>query len=351
MPARGRSEKGGGKAPEAKRTKGEVGGARPTPAECRLATKSLAALHPEVLKRIEDRARQRKAGGRTVADDVVATMLSQNTTDANSRAAFAGLKAAFPKWEDVANPKNVERVEAAIRVAGLAKTRSQRMQEMLSQIMSKTGGDASMAYIRDLDDAAVKAELSTFKGMGPKTISCVLLFGLGRAEFPVDTHVLRIAKQLNWIPEAATRESAYEHLNASVPRDVKLNLHCLLVSHGKHCHRCAANGKPQFPPDSGIPLDCPLAKHFELAPVRGKLRARTGSERSKGSSDITTPASKRRRGAKPAEAVSPSRPPDLMSHTVAMLVEMCKSRGLPHSGTKAERVARIEMAMEMEKTK
>jgi len=36
-------------------------------------------------------------------------------------------------------------------------------------------------------------------GVGPKTVSCVLMFGLGRAEFPVDTHVWKIALALGWV--------------------------------------------------------------------------------------------------------------------------------------------------------
>jgi len=34
----------------------------------------------------------------------------------------------------------------------------------------------------------IKQELSRFKGVGPKTISCVLMFQMRRNEFPVDTH-------------------------------------------------------------------------------------------------------------------------------------------------------------------
>ena len=100
--------------------------------------------------------------------------------------------------------------------------------------------------------------LSQFKGLGPKTISCVLLFALARPEFPVDTHVLRISKQMKWIPSDSTRESAYELMNSIVPSSIKMDLHCLLVTHGKHCHRCAANNRPQFPPKDGSKLICPL---------------------------------------------------------------------------------------------
>ena len=58
----------------------------------------------------------------------------------------------------------------------------------------KPGEDISMEYCRSLSTEDVKAELARFKGVGPKTISCVLMFTLMRAEFPVDTHVWHIAK-------------------------------------------------------------------------------------------------------------------------------------------------------------
>jgi endonuclease III len=60
-----------------------------------------------------------------------------------------------------------------------------------------------------------------FKGVGKKTIACVLMFCLARKEFPVDTHVWRISKSLGWVPAKASREDAYEHLNIRVPADVR----------------------------------------------------------------------------------------------------------------------------------
>ena len=46
-----------------------------------------------------------------------------------------------------------------------------------------------MLPVRELDDEAIKAELTRFKGVGAKTVACVLMFCLERPEFPVDTHV------------------------------------------------------------------------------------------------------------------------------------------------------------------
>jgi endonuclease-3 len=240
--------------------KSHVGGNRPTADECRYATVSLSKLHPDVVNK-NDTKRQtmlESCGMRdSITDSVISTMLSQNTTDANSKAAWANLKQRFPDWEAVANCEDIALIEDTIRVAGLAKTRAERIQNIL-RITKSERGEASLDYIRDLNDEEIKRELSRFKGLGPKTISCVLLFALGRDEFPVDTHVLRITQKMGWVSSGTSREGAYEYLNEMIPNDVKMDLHCLLVRHGKVCHRCAANGRPQFPPEGGEKLDCPL---------------------------------------------------------------------------------------------
>lgn len=234
---------------------------RPTVEECIFATESLAALHPEVVDRNETIRKTvlEACGARDcITDSVISTMLSQNTTDKNSKAAFSTLKRTFPDWDSVAECDDISRIEDAIRVAGLAKNRAERIQNILRTVKEERG-QASLEYIKDLSDEQIKTELSRFKGLGPKTISCVLLFALGRDEFPVDTHVLRITQKMGWVSSGATRETAYEYLNEHVPNQVKMDLHCLLVRHGKVCHRCAANGRPQFPPKDGK-LNCPLAK-------------------------------------------------------------------------------------------
>lgn len=248
---------------------------RPTPLECYQATKHLAVLHPHIVE--QNSARRLKSERNAVLDMVINTMLSQNTTDKLTRTAFANLKAAFPTWGEVVgdvtraeDPDLEKKIEDAIHIAGLAKTRAQRIRSLVRTLAEEQQSqEPSLEHLRDMSSDAIKAELQRFKGIGPKTISCVLLFALLRPDFPVDTHVLRISKMLKWVPSSATRESAYGHLNQMVPDEVKMDLHCLLVTHGKHCHRCAANGKPQFPPKDGTKLDCPFvcSKCF----VEGKI--------------------------------------------------------------------------------
>jgi endonuclease-3 len=255
------------KKPTGKRSLGlalvQKGTPRPTEDECRYATASLSTLHPEIIDS-NDKRRKRllleSCGGQdTITDSVIHTMLSQNTTDANKNAAWANLKKAFPNWDEVAECADIRLIENVIKVAGLAKTRAERMQTILRTVKAERG-EASLDYIHDFSDEQIKTELSRFKGLGPKTISCVLLFALGRDEFPVDTHVLRIAQKMGWVSNGSSREKAYDYLNEMIPNDLKMDLHCLLVRHGKVCHRCAANGRPQFPPQDGGKLDCPLTK-------------------------------------------------------------------------------------------
>ena len=57
--------------------------------------------------------------------------------------------------------------------------------------------------------------------MGPKTVACVMMFCLARDEFPVDTHVWRISKNMGWVPAKANREDTYSHMNIRVPADLR----------------------------------------------------------------------------------------------------------------------------------
>jgi endonuclease-3 len=188
-------------------------------------------LHGTVTKGLSNDGTREEPRRKPVLDSLVGTILSQNTTDATSAVAFANLKRAFPTWESVrvADPRPVE---AAVKCGGLAEIKVRRIQVILNTLYEERG-KACMEYLREMDDEAVKKELSRFKGVGPKTVSCVLMFCLKRPDFPVDTHVWKIAMTLGWIPKSATRDSAYEHLNRRVPDACKFDLHVLLVEHGK----------------------------------------------------------------------------------------------------------------------
>jgi endonuclease-3 len=204
--------------------------ARPTPEECQVSLAVLRRLYGT-----EDAAPPTAAHGSrgqySVLDQLVATILSQNTTDTTSWKAFLNLKALFPTW-DAVRLAPVGDVAASIKSAGLSAVKSARIQAILATLHSERG-KCCLEYLHSLGDAEAKAVLSTFKGMGPKSISCVLMFALHRHEFPVDTHVWKLAKALSWVPETASREQTYAHLNVRVPGPLRHELHVLLVEHGK----------------------------------------------------------------------------------------------------------------------
>ncbi|KQK18797.1 hypothetical protein BRADI_1g44750v3 [Brachypodium distachyon] len=103
----------------------------------------------------------------TVLDGLVTTLLSQNTTDAISRRAFASLKAAFPSWDQVVDEEG-KGLEDAIRCGGLAATKAARIRAMLRDVRERRGA-ICLEYLRELSVDEVKRELSQFKGIGPKT--------------------------------------------------------------------------------------------------------------------------------------------------------------------------------------
>ena len=186
------------------------------------------------------RRRRRKS----ILDSLVRTILSQNTTDKTSAVAFARLKEGLPTWSSVLDaPEGV--AEELVRCGGLAEVKMERVRAILRDDRVRTDSEPSLEWLHSKPDAEVKRVLTSFKGVGPKTVACVMMFTMGRAEFPVDTHVLHIAKKLGWLPQDASREQAYEHLNRRVPNECKLDLHVLLVEHGKCCAKCAKNGKLQ----------------------------------------------------------------------------------------------------------
>jgi endonuclease III len=164
-------------------------------------------------------------------DEVVATVLSQHTSDINSERAFAQLKQRFPGWEQVAAAP-VEQVADAIRCGGIADRKALRIQQILAAVAEREGR-VDLGRLRDLDDAAVEAYLRSLPGVGPKTAACVLVFSLGRAAFPVDTHVHRVATRLGWIPAKTTADHAHRLLAARVPPGIRYDLHLALIAHGR----------------------------------------------------------------------------------------------------------------------
>jgi endonuclease III len=164
-------------------------------------------------------------------DCLIETILSQSTTNVNSDRAFANLKQRFANWEE-ARRARVTSIEAAIRCGGLAKQKSVIIKRILNEIKEKKGS-LDLSFLRTAPLAEAKEFLSSFKGVGPKTVACVLLFSCHRPVFPIDTHIFRIARRLQLIPEKGSDHEAHALMEQIVPVERFYEAHVNLIRHGR----------------------------------------------------------------------------------------------------------------------
>lgn len=163
--------------------------------------------------------------------ELIATILSQNTSDTNSHRAFASLRDRFPNWENVAEAR-VSTVEETIRSGGLSHIKAGRIKEIL-QTIKKQRGTLDLSFLDELPLDESKAWLRQLPGVGPKTVGCVLLFSLGKPVFPVDTHVFRVSQRLGLISNGVSAEQAHELLADMVPLENVYEFHMNMVEHGR----------------------------------------------------------------------------------------------------------------------
>jgi endonuclease-3 len=164
-------------------------------------------------------------------DVLVDTILSQNTSNANSDAGFKRLRRRFRSWNQVANAP-VEEVEKCIRISGLSRIKAPRIQQILRQIKADHG-KIDLQFLADMDENAAIGYLTKFKGIGPKTAACTMLFAFGKAVFPVDTHIHRIARRLGWISPKTSAEQAQQMLTPLITPEDRYAMHVLLITHGR----------------------------------------------------------------------------------------------------------------------
>jgi endonuclease-3 len=225
-----------------------------------LPRKALAARLRDVSDRLCARyGRPRRSAHRTEPlENLVLTILSQNTTDANRDRAFAALMERFPTIPLLAegSPRDVE---AAIRVGGLAGAKTKAILSALARIRRERGG-YTLDFLAGMPIPEARKYLTSFPGVGVKTANIVLLFSFGKEAFPVDTHILRVTKRLGLAPPSADLSRAALLLEPHVPRGEAVPLHINLIRLGREVCR---------PRDPRCP-ECPLL------PVCPEGRRRTG---------------------------------------------------------------------------
>jgi len=163
--------------------------------------------------------------------ELIATILSQHTSDTNSARAFSSLMERFGSFEAV-RAASVEEIEAAVRSGGLGWVKAQRIKRVLEEIHSSKG-KLDLDFLNLMELVEARQYLTGLSGVGPKTAACVLLFACGHPAIPVDTHVHRVSRRLGLIGPRASAEQAQAELEAIVPPGQAYNFHVNLIRHGR----------------------------------------------------------------------------------------------------------------------
>lgn len=186
-------------------------------------------------------------------DELVSTILSQNTNDINRDAAFNNLRAVLPTWEAVMNA-DPQVVIDAIRIAGLGNQKGPRIQGALREIANTNDGELSLEFLKEMPNEEARQWLMSVNGVGPKTAAIVLEFALGIPAFPVDTHIYRVTGRIGLRPKNLSAEKAHPYLEERIPKEYYYDLHLNLIRLGRevcgarkwHCYRCPVEPLCQF---------------------------------------------------------------------------------------------------------
>ncbi len=177
-------------------------------------------------------------------DMLIGIILSQATSDVNSYRTFAALKQRFPTW-DKALRARAATIAATIKAGGLANQKAKVIKRLLRQLKEQQG-TLDLSFLHDLPVGEAVAYLAQFRGAGPKTIACTLLFACRKDVFPLDTHIFRVLRRVGLIPPRCSDKRAHEIMQARVPPGKFYSFHVNLIRHGRKlcrpreplCARC-----------------------------------------------------------------------------------------------------------------
>ena len=183
----------------------------------------------EFEKHFPEKKQKKKAT--SILDTLIATKLSQNTTDKSAIIAFQNLKDIFKSWDDLIDAP-LSLIKKQIKVCGLADTKSKDLKNMLVQ-MKKEKGKLDLSYLKKMSNEEVYNDLLKYNGIGVKTVSCVLAFALNRDVFPVDTHVHRVLNRLG-IVKTKSAEDTFEEAKTIISDKKKVFLHRAVIMFGRN---------------------------------------------------------------------------------------------------------------------
>jgi endonuclease-3 len=177
-------------------------------------------------------------------ETLIVTIISQNTADRNTDAAFTRLKQQFTITPKALAEAETAQIEECIRPAGLYKGKAKAIKTASQIIQEKYGGSLKPILALPVEEA--RKVLISMPGVGPKTADVVLLFSAQKPTIPVDTHVNRVSKRLGIASKNGDYEAVRLSLQKVFPEQEYLAVHQLLIGHGRqyckahkpHCQEC-----------------------------------------------------------------------------------------------------------------
>jgi len=205
-------------------------------------------------------------------DELVSSLLSHRTRNADSARAFRNLRERFADWAAVRDAPE-EAVREALAPCTWPEAKAPALQRIL-RLVTERRGALELGHLADLPVPEARAWLEAMPGVGPKTSAAVLSFSsLHRRALPVDSHHHRVAQRLGIIPGNLSVGPSHRVLEAMLPaewdaQDV-YDHHEVLMLHGQRvCHfRSPACARC-------VLLDmCPTGQARGTAPRRGDRAA------------------------------------------------------------------------------
>ena len=169
--------------------------------------------------------------------EIVSSLLSHRTKNADSQRAFRNLRERFSSWEEVPDAPTAE-MQALISSCTWPEQKAPRLQQVLRAITERRGV-LSLDFLRDMDIDEVRRWLEELPGVGPKTSAAVLSFSsLRRRALAVDSHHHRVATRLGLISPSVSVGPSHHILEALLPDDWNAQQvydhHEVLMLHGQN---------------------------------------------------------------------------------------------------------------------
>src|SRR5687767_12651971 len=199
--------------------------------------------------------------------ELVSSLLSHRTRNADSGRAFKELRRRFPTWEQVRDAPTAE-VEQAVSAATWPEQKAPRIQQVL-RLVTERRGELSLEFLRQLTPADAQAWLRQLPGVGPKTAAAVLSFSsLRMPALPVDCHHHRVAQRLALIGPKVDVAAAHTVLAAQLPPDFTAQQlydnHEVMMLHGQRCCYHANPDCPRCPVLNVCPTGQAIVNGVEL---------------------------------------------------------------------------------------